>query len=215
MQRVIAIWKQNRLSIVLLIAAIIVLPVIAAMSAPVRVINGTPTPAPKYSGVKLPSNYRADYVHYATIQRPDGTIRNVYINAEALIGIDQGYLLPNDTTIVIDGNYAKRDANGALIIDKNGHYTPGEPFDMIHVRQKRNYWLPSDFVSDVRNGNWNFGSFDTQSGAPYDESISACFNCHHASEQLDFLFTYPQLVRYAVTGETVYFICNLTGRSSC
>jgi Cytochrome P460 len=215
MQTIQAQWTRNRVTILVLIVAVIGLPVLAAINVPSRPVVTTATPAPRYSGVKLPPNYRADFVHYATIQRPDGTIRDIYVNADTLVGLDQGYLLPDNATIVIEGYFAQKDASGAFVLDADGHYIPDKPMDMIHVREKRRDWLPGDFVSEARNGDWNYGSFDTQSGAPFDESISACFNCHHASEQPDFLYSYPQMIRYAVTGETVYFICNLTGRSAC
>lgn len=209
-------WTNNRFTILILTAAIIGLPILAALSAP-PASPSTPLAdsTPRYSGVKLPPNYRADYVRYATIQRPDGTIRDIYINADALTEMKNSYLIPDDTTIVIDGYNAQKNTNGAYITDNDGHYIRGEPLEMVHVRQKRSDWLPSDFVSEARNGDWNYGSFDIKTGAPYDESITACFNCHHASEQPEFLYSYTQLNGYQVDGETQYFFCDLTGRTAC
>ena len=215
MSKIFAAWNNNRLTLVLFIAAIIGLPVLAALNTPPQTpIPSSPTPHPLHSGVTLPPNYRADYIHYATVQRPDGTIRDIYINPEGL-KVAQQYIFPEQTTIVIEGYYAARDDNGKFRLDENGHYIRGEYFEAVHVRQKRFDWLPGDFVSEARNGYWNYGSFETKTGQPFDESITACFNCHHASEQQDFLFTYPQLLRYTVSGEPQFFICNLTGRSAC
>jgi hypothetical protein len=174
-----------------------------------------PTTVAAYSGVQLPANYRIDYLHYATIQRPDGTIRYIYINPEAIAGAGRSYSLPDNTTIVIEGYYAKRDENGTLVVDESGHYIADKPLEAVHVRQKRSNWLLSDFVSEARNGDWNYGSFDMVTGAHYDESITACFNCHHPSDQPEFLFTYPQLIDYEIQGKTQYYICDLTGRSAC
>lgn len=210
-------WKKQRAVILLILAAIIGLPILATQgvaSRPNR-LNSSPTPAPLYSGVTLPDGYREHYVHYAIIERPDGTVRHVFVNPEAIDALKRGYSLPNGTTIVIEGYYALKDGKGGYQMDAEGHYREGEPFEMIHVRQKRGDWKDSDFVSEARAGNWNFGSFDTQTGKPFDESISACFNCHNASEQPELVFTFQELLGYQFYGELQYFTCNLTGRTPC
>lgn len=86
---------------------------------------------------------------------------------------------------------------------------------MIHVREKRADWQPGDFVNSLRSGDWNFGSFDAATGQPFDESISACFNCHNASGQPEFLFSFDLLQAYRASGETQYIICEFTGRTAC
>lgn len=212
MHKLATLWKNNQLTLGIVLIAIIALPLVATLSASRSSIDSTP--APLHSGVRLPLNYRSTYLHYATIERPDGTIRDIYINPEALASSGD-YLLPNHTTIVIEGYYAQRDENGEIRLDSTNHYLRGEPFEAVHVREKSSNWSRADFVSEVRSGQWNFGSFEAQTGQPFKESITACFNCHNASSQPDFLFTFPQLYSYAVSNELQFYFCNLTGRSAC
>jgi len=196
-------WK----TLLTLMLGIVGLPLIA-MALP----QNPPTAPSLPRGVSYPSDYQTSFIHYATIQRPDGTIRHLYINPEAVQSFGQ---LPDQTTIVIEGYTALTDANGEFQVDDNGYYLPGESLEAVHVRQKRSDWSPADFVSELRTGQWNFGSFDVQSGQPYDESINACFNCHNASRQPEFLFSASLLAQYQQTGELQVYLCKQTGRTEC
>lgn len=200
--------QGNGLVITLAVAAVLVLPALASLVA-----SSKPIPTPRPPGVAFPANYRADFLHYATVQRPDGTIRELYIDPAALQGGSVSRL-PEQTVIVIEGYDALRDESGDLKLDVNGHYTRGAEFPAVHVRMKRNDWSSTDFVSNLRAGDWNFASFDVLTGQPYDESINACFNCHAASGT-EFMFSDDLLARYIATGETQYLICDQTGRTEC
>jgi hypothetical protein len=178
--------------------------------------SNAPDAPPLYSGVKFPADYQTQFVHYATVQRSDGTIRNLYINPEALDFVRQGYaFLPDHTVIVIDSHYALKTADGEYQIDNAGHYVDGEPFEMLHVVEKRADWATADFVSENRIGNWNFGSFDPATGGYFDENMSDCFHCHNATAQTDFIYSTRFLSRYLQTGEVQYFVCNLPDRIAC
>jgi hypothetical protein len=168
------------------------------------------TPAPSH-GVVYPADFESRFIHYATVQRPDGTIRDLFISPASI----SAFSLPSSSVLVITNHYAKRDEDNQFVIDDLGRYIRDEAAPMIHVREKRADWLPEDFVSALRSGDWNFGSFDAATGEPFDESISACFNCHNASRQPEFLFSNDLLQAYRATGETQYLICEFTGRTEC
>jgi hypothetical protein len=169
----------------------------------------------RYSGVKLPQQYQTSLIHYATVQRPDGTLRDIYVNPQAIEALKMGnYGLPDNTVIVIDGYYALKD-EGSNYVLSNGHYIKDIPFEMIHVLEKKADWAVEDFVNDNRIGDWNFGSFDMAADGYYDENMSACFHCHNATPQTNFLYSHPLLRRYALTGETQFFLCNLPDRIAC
>lgn len=174
-----------------------------------------PTPTPAYSAVTLPPDYRTRFVKYLTVDRKDGTVRDLYINPEALAQVQIGRRLPEHTIIVIEGYHALEKANGTFVTDEAGHFVKGEPLDMIHVLEKRADWSGADFVSDQRMGDWNFGTFDIHTGAHYNESVNACFNCHRASAGSDFVYSYGQLIEYSLSGQTQYFYCNLGDRIAC
>jgi hypothetical protein len=100
-------------------------------------------------------------------------------------------------------------------VDAAGRYIKGEPMEMVHVLHKRNDWQPADFPGEIRNGEWNFGSFEFASGAPFDENLKACFNCHQAMPETDFLYSARQLVDFASTDITQYLLCNVRRRVPC
>jgi hypothetical protein len=174
-----------------------------------------PPDVPSYSGANLPENYPADFVQYARVDRTDGTIRDLYIARDALETTLSNGSLRDDAIIVIDGYDARRDANGDLLLDENGHYVKDVPFESFHIAVKRPDWDELDFPTTVRAGNWNFFSFDQQTHEPFDEDLGACFNCHQATPQSDFIYTRRQLARFASSGEVQYFLCNLSERIAC
>lgn len=164
------------------------------------------------SGVQLPADFRDTLVHYATVERRDGTIRDLYINAEAVEAVRNRGFLPDDTIMVIEGFDGQRDDDGELLIDTDGHYVKDTPLEMIHVAHQNSQWQAEDFVDDTRLANWNFGSFNSASLNPFDEPIAPCFQCHspHGGP-----FTLNTLRSFAQTGELQYVYCDQTGRSPC
>lgn len=174
--------------------------------------NSTESSPRKISGVPYPENYRADFIHYATIDRVDGTIRDLYINPNTVFN---GRNLPENTVIVVEAYYAKRDGNGNLLTDENGHFIKDTPFEMIHVIEKRGDWKAADFVSSARIGDWNFGTFEVESGTSFDESLNDCFNCHNPTQHTDFIYSLPLLAGFSRTQEVQYFYCDLPDRLAC
>ena len=206
------LWKREKFTYLLLIVFGAAMVFIAATISP------APSPssaAPRYSAVQLPADYKTQFVQYATVQRPDGTIRNLYINPEYIDDLRRSLMLPSGTTIVIEGYYALKNADGEYIVDSSGRYVAGEPFEMIHVLEKRSDWAQADFVDDNRIGGWNFGSFDTASGEHYDENMSACFHCHSPTSRTDFLYSAALLRQYLRTDQTQFFFCDLPDRLAC
>jgi hypothetical protein len=180
------------------------------------------TPAPTVgfpaSGVSLPANYRSTFVHYATVDRIDNVIRDLYINPETADNFKHGglgYALPDRTIIVIEAYAAKLDADKKPLHDADGHLIKDAPLPMVHVAEKRSDWQASDFVSVARAGQWNFGSFDFNTGAHYVEDLTACFNCHNATPETDFVYSYRLLALYAVRGGVQYSYCKEPDRIAC
>jgi hypothetical protein len=124
-------------------------------------------------------------------------------------------LLPEGTILVIDGYHAAQNAQGEYLKDVNGRFIKGEPFEEIHVLQKRSDWQESEFPSEARAGDWNFGSFSRSSGEIFDEDLNACFHCHRPTSNTDFVYSYPHLADFTLKGKTQYFWCDLPERIAC
>jgi hypothetical protein len=167
------------------------------------------------SAVPYPVDYRTNFIRFLTIDRIDATVRDLYINPEALDELRQGRPLPENTIFVIEAYHAEMDENGSPVTDTDGRYIKAAPFDMIHVAERRSNWTDADFPSVVRAGRWNFGSFDVNSGSRFDEDLAACFNCHQAMANTDFLYSTEHLLTYLRTGEPQYMYCNLRQRVPC
>lgn len=203
----------NRLTIAITVVALGLLPLLAALVSSNDSTPLAPT-ASSVGGVAYPHNYQQDFTRYATVQRPDGTIRDLYINLAGLAALRSYYSLPVGTVLVVEGYDALKNAEGNPVTDANGHYVKGEPMPFIHVREKRGYWSAGDFTSNARNDGWNYGSFDTTTGAIYNESLNACFLCHNTA-QADFTYSDQQLGEFLQSGKAVYFMCRTTGRTAC
>lgn len=171
--------------------------------------------APETVGVVFPADYPDGYIHYATVDRPDGVIRDLLVDAAALDAFRGGRGLPVDTHIVLRAFTAERDADGALRYDAAGRLVRGEPHPMLHIAEKRSNWTAADFPTDVRAGQWNYGSFSAETGATFDEDLAACLNCHQARPATDFVFSLDLLRRYARSGEVQYLYCDLRSRVAC
>lgn len=204
----------NRLTLIVAFTALLLFLLIAAwvLSSDSTASNNPANPS--VIGVAYPRNYQQDYTRYASVQRPDGTIRELYVNPVGLEAIQSNRVFPSGTVIVIEGYDALKDSDGKYLTDANGHYLKGDAMPFIHVREKRVYWKADDFTTSARNGAWNFGSFDAKTGAVYKESLNACFLCHNTAPQ-DFTYSYEQIRDFAQAGQAVYFFCRTTGRTAC
>lgn len=198
---------------------LIVLLFMAACTSAEQIISPTSIPVDPGifpdSNVPYPANYRASFVRFLTVDRLDATVRDLYINPEALAELRQGRPLPENTIFVIEGYRAEVDENGDPVTDPDGRFIKAAPFAMLHVAQRRSNWTDADFPSVIRAGRWNFGSFDANTGARFDEDLAACFNCHQAMANTDFLYTTDHLLRFVRTDQPQYLYCNLRQRVPC
>lgn len=173
-------------------------------------------PPPRTGAMVLPTDYRERFVQYATVDRPDGITRRIYVDPQALAGWQRGQPLPDGTRIIIEAFYGRTDAAGNWLMDDANRLIPHDFADHIHMAEKRDSWRLDELATSSRVGDWNFASFDTQTFAPSGENINDCFTCHDASaNSTDFVFTVPLLGRYVASGETQDTFCGRSGRRPC
>jgi len=203
-------------SLALLLTTLLLISACTTAASP-QVVKPTVDPDRRFpvSAVPYPENYETEYVRYITVDRPDGKIRDIFVHPDILPRLRTGLSLPNGTVLVLETYDAVVDEDGNYIYDDNGRLVKGEIEPAIHVIEKRSNWEEMDFVEGLRVGNWNFGSFDVETHAPFDESLQACSNCHQVVLRSDGLFTLTQLYRFAQTGMEQYFLCDLPARSAC
>lgn len=117
--------------------------------------------------VAFPENYKSG-VHYATVER--GNIREeIYANREAIEAAKKGQPLPSGTVITMED------------------YRDGRLFRYI-VMEKRQGW-GERYAQDIRNGDWEFQSFQPDRTVNRSENVTRCMGCHKAQDKNDFVFT--------------------------
>jgi hypothetical protein len=72
-----------------------------------------------------------------------------------------------------------------------------------------------DLAASSHVGDWNFASFNHDTGARFDEPLSDCFSCHDGASRRDFVFTQPELRRYTQSGTAQYRFCPAPSRIPC
>ncbi len=117
--------------------------------------------------VKFPENY-ASGVHYGTANR--GNIREeLFTSREAIDAVKNGRPLPNGTVIIL--------------VD----YRSGELFRTV-VMEKRSGW-GAEYPAALRNGEWEYQSFNPDRTVKQDGQPERCMSCHQSQAQQDFVWT--------------------------
>ena len=116
--------------------------------------SGSEQDEPAYAGVPYPADYATTFAHYATIDRGDATIRDLYISPRALQGLRNTGRLPHDSVLVIELWQAALDDEGEALLDAAGRLRKGEMQSTLHVAHKRMHWDEADFPRTATR--WRF-----------------------------------------------------------
>jgi Cytochrome P460 len=141
------------------------------------------------SPVQFPSNYKQQFVHYATVDCPTSSIvRQMYIDRPSLNGIRSTQTVPSGAVIVMETHSARRD---------NGDRLVPTQLNNVFVREKRQGW------NVASSGEWQ-SAWYSPSGSLVSSNQSSCVGCHLQVRDRDYLFTLPALQMAARTGQTQY-----------
>ena len=160
-------------------------------------------------------DYRKELLHYATVERPDGKSRDIYISKAAVEAVREGRSIPVGTVIAIDlhtalpnGSETDASSNGDYQKDAQGLWVRAQDDPYLHVLEK---------VPGEGSKAWIFGALDPNTGDPEPGSSvpSDCLECHRAALATDMVHTFDQLVRFAQTGQVQQVYCNQPGRQLC
>ncbi len=155
--------------------------------------------------IQLSTDYRIQLTHYATVERVDGVVRQLYISPQALEAVLNKTGLPDGTQIVIEAYRPLENTSDERRLDPE-----------IHVAESRTTWQIADLAASSRVGTWNFGAFDANSGQPWPNAgLNDCFSCHESAATRNFLFSNPLLEAYARTNTVQYQYCARPGRAIC
>lgn len=152
-------------------------------------------------------DYKNRLVHYATVDRIDGSIRDLYVSPEALEAVRQQKPLPPGTVVLIDLHQAKPNGRGGFVRE-GGFFVRASDEPYVHVMTR---------LEGQGSSSWRFAALEPSSGAPEPgvEVPGDCLECHRAALTTELLFSYPQLLEFARSGEVQRSFCKQPGRQLC
>jgi hypothetical protein len=166
--------------------------------------------------LRLPENYREAFELYMIVDRPDATVRFLYLRPDALLNLQAGDPLPFGTQFIIETYHAQTDAQGNLLHDTDGHLIAGDMLPNIHMMEKRADWTIEELPSPIGVIDWNFASFVAETALASDENRNDCLTCHDsAAFQRDLIFSRHVVDQYNRTDEPQYLFCNRINRGNC
>lgn len=153
-------------------------------------------------------DYKRLMVHYATVDRIDGFIRDLYISSQALQAVRQQKPLPPGTVVLIDLHQAKPNGRGGFVRE-GGFFVRASDEPYVHTMTRLE---GQDSLTS-----WRFGAFDPRTGElePGAEVPGDCLECHRTALTTEMLFSYPQLQAFARSGEVQRSFCKQPGRQLC
>lgn len=146
-------------------------------------------------------------LHYATVDRPDGKTRDLYVQRVALEALQRGQALPIGAWVAIQTHQAQPDGAGGYL-QKNGRLQKQKSDPFWHAMRKQ---------SDFGSNSWQFAAFNPLNGQnePGVDLPSDCRECHSAALSSDLLFSLDLLQAFAQTQQVQYKFCNQPGRQLC
>lgn len=153
-------------------------------------------------------DYKTRLVRYATVDRVDGLIRDIYIAPEALEAVRKGQPLPPGTVVLVDLHQAKPNGRGGFVRE-GGFFVRASDEPYVHTMTRLE---GQDSLTS-----WRFGAFDPRTGElePGAEVPGDCLECHRTALTTEMLFSYPQLQAFARSGEVQRSFCKQPGRQLC
>jgi hypothetical protein len=144
--------------------------------------------------VAYPRDYRAKFVVYGTVDRPDRKIvRMFYVNPEAVQVASPGQPLPFGTVLIMEDHKAKVDEKGQPVRDLAGRFVATDEVTAIFVQEKRAGW-GAEYPSDKRNGEWEYAWFNPDGSPKADAKFDGCFSCHKSRAARDYTFLFGKYI---------------------
>lgn len=140
--------------------------------------------------VAVPAGYRSWARFVPTVDKPDGQIREIYINRQGLQA-QRGEAFPSGTVSVMEIYAPRKNAAGEPIRGTDGRLEK-DRLAKIFVMAKGAGWgraLPSGTLS---NGDWLYGAYLADATTPATNDFSGCRSCHAPLADKDYVARYDE-----------------------
>lgn len=137
--------------------------------------------------VAFPTNYREQFVQYATVDCPNSRIvHKMYVNPMVLDRLQTTETVPSGTVLVMETHSAQQGSDGQLAPTR---------LNNVFIREKRDGWQINE-----NSGEWQSAWYSPQ-GRLVSSSQGSCIGCHTRVRDRDYLFTLPALLSAAQTNQ--------------
>jgi hypothetical protein len=188
-------------------------------------LQATQAQTPKRD-IELPNNFRQQMTHYATVDRADGKVYELFINQLALQNWRTSRQLPTGSLFVIESFYAQKNAAGNLLRDAQGRLIKGASENELHLSEKQNRWAnngecTSPSLMNGRpngQGQWRMAAFDPRNGQRIVQATqkpALCVQCHQDRRAEDFLLSRGLLDSFSTRGRTAHISFSCGEREIC
>jgi Cytochrome P460 len=170
--------------------------------------------------IHYPQNFQTSMARYATVDRADGKLYELYISNPALAAWRSERRLPPGALFVIESFSAQRGADGAVARDRDGRLLKGDSENEIHVSQKEAAWVRNGECTSPSlmggrpsgAGQWRMAAFDPRSGQRIlqaSQKPAVCHQCHQDRRAEDFILSRGLLDSFVRSGQASYisFAC--------
>jgi hypothetical protein len=162
--------------------------------------------------IAYPDNYHEAMAHYATVDRADNKVYELYVNLEALNRWREERSFPVGTTFVIESFDASLSADGKPKRDASGNLIKGASDNEIHVSEKQDQWSNNGECTTPNlmagqpagEGFWRMAAFDPRNGARIANATQKpgeCHQCHMDRRAENFILSRGLLDSFARSGE--------------
>lgn len=145
------------------------------------------------NGIAFPKNFQNQFVKFATVERPDGLIRDEYASQAVIDAARAGKPIPVGSVLVIQAFYGSN-------MSRSGEQN-------VHVMVKQNL--------SERNA-WAFAAFNPDGSVEANMDTSDCKQCHSSAViGRDSIFSFALLQNFVATGKPRFAYCSFPARIPC
>jgi hypothetical protein len=144
------------------------------------------------NGISFPKDFQTQLVKYATVERPDGLIRDEFASQAVIDAARNGTPIPVGSMLVIQAFYGSS-------LGRSGQQN-------VHVMVKQN----------SSNNAWAFAAFNPDGSIEANMDLTDCKQCHSSALiGRDSIFSFALLQNFVATGKPGFAYCSFPARIPC
>jgi Cytochrome P460 len=145
------------------------------------------------NGIAFPKDFQSQFVKFATVERPDGLIRDEFASQAVIDAARDGKAIPVGSMVVIQAFYGSS-------LGRLGQQN-------VHVMVKQN---------DSERNAWAFAAFNPDGSVEPNMDLTDCKQCHSSAViGRDSIFSFALLQNFVTTGKPGFAYCSFPARIPC